>query len=66
MCGDSGHWEKVNENNLIYKIPTSAGQCGSPIYVKDADNAYYVLGIHTKRGILFNSGVLMNKKSEQQ
>ena len=62
MCGDSGHWEKVNENRLAYKIPTSAGQFGSPIYGKDADNAYYVIGIHTKRDLNLNSGLLMNQR----
>ena len=36
MYGDSGKWVKESESRLKYNIPASAGQCGSPIYIKEA------------------------------
>ena len=36
MYGNYGKWAKESENRLRYAIPTSAGQSGSPAYVKKA------------------------------
>lgn len=62
MYGDSGKWAKESdsENRLRYKIPTSAGQSGSPVYVKEGQYSYCAVGIHTNGDIPWNSGVLLS------
>lgn len=45
MFGQSGEW--ILKNSLIkYKIATSTGQSGCPIYI-EVNGKYFVIGIHT-------------------
>ncbi len=62
MYGDSGRCVKESENRLKYTIPTSAGQCGSPIFIKLAKDSYTVVGIHNNADIATNLGLLLNDK----
>ncbi len=66
MYGYSGKWVKESESRLKYNIPTSAGQCGSPIFRKEANNSYSVVGIHTDGDIVSNSGLLLNTKIKER
>ena len=54
--------DKRKRKSLKYRIPTSAGQCGCPIYIKDWQNSYNVIVIYVDGDRAFNSRVLLNTK----
>ncbi len=51
MYGDKNKYRQISEKRLKYKISTSSGNSGSPIFIYK-DGQYFVIGIHTDSQIL--------------
>ena len=45
--------EKMN-NIIKYRISTYKGQSGSPIFLRDNNNIYHFIGLHSRRGPIIN------------
>jgi V8-like Glu-specific endopeptidase len=55
---------KDNERLLLinYRVYTSPGQSGSPIFYETKEKEHYMIGIHTMGGNEENCGVLITPK----